>query len=125
MTLTQLYLFTVVLPNTYQLFDFLGGLFAISAIITLMLSGAILSQEEEIAKAFFKYFIRLSICAIITALVAIPLPSEKQLYTIAGGYVATNAKDVSKLPDKVVKAANAWLEKAATLADDKAKDAKK
>lgn len=47
------------------------------------------------------------------------LPTEKQLYVIAGGYVATNTKDIAKLPDNVVKAANAWLEKAAALADEK------
>jgi hypothetical protein len=120
MTLTQLYLFTVILPNISATFTF----FAISLICLTVgaLFIALLAASgdaEEKAPRFIALSKKAFIWLCVLSVVALPFPTEKQLYTLAGGYVATNAKDVSKLPDNVVKAANAWLEKAADLADNK------
>lgn len=54
-------------------------------------------------------------CFLFSALI----PSEKQLYTIAGGYMATNTTGIDKLPDNIVKAANSWLEKIAETSEKK------
>lgn len=123
MTLTQLYLFTVILPNAYEIFNFLGATLFIGGAICLIVSAIIggPGEEPEAAKLIFKYSIKFFITAAVLGIIAIPLPSQNQLYALAGGYVATNAKDVAKLPDNIVKAANAWLEKAAALADEKPK----
>lgn len=111
MTLTQLYIFTVILPNAYEAFNFLGEVLAIAAIICWVISFLLIDKPND-AKSMVKTAVKLSIIAAITGLIAIPLPNERQLYTFAGGYVATNTQDIAKLPENVVKAANAWLEKA-------------
>lgn len=120
MTLTQLYFLTVVLPNSASVISGLSVFFYIVAgglIFCYFPVSDIVGKDEGIkVLAWGKRFL---ISAIIASLTTIILPSQQQLYFLAGGYVATNTKDVAKLPDNVVKAANAWLEKAAALADDK------
>lgn len=117
MTLTQLYFFTVILPNIDATLGIAFGILLLSAIVCFV-RGAALDDEEK-GKNLFIYARKILLWAGITAAVSIPLPGETQLYALAGGYVVTNAKDVQKLPDNVVKAANAWLEKAATTAAQK------
>lgn len=62
----------------------------------------------------FKAFRISGISTIITLLILIFIPSEKQLYAIYGvGTVidyAKESKEVQKLPDNAVKALNIWLE---------------
>lgn len=119
MTLMQLYLFTVILPNAYHALDCLSVI-CLMALATLLVTAiyAVPVEEPEFAKRIFRWVVRFAVSFVVLTLIAIPLPSDKQLYTLAGGYVATNTKDVAKLPDNVVKAANAWLEKASKLADE-------
>ncbi len=114
MTITQLYLFTVILPNLGRFFDLMLGVFIIGLLVCALvaLNTWIDSREEKIPK-LYRPVRFLVISSVVVGLIGVSLPSEKQLYMLAGGYVATNAKDVAKLPDNVVKAANAWLEKAA------------
>ena len=50
------------------------------------------------------------VCSISLAIAA---PSERQVYTLVGGYVATNIEGVENLPENMVKAANAFLERVA------------
>lgn len=115
MTLFQLYLFTVLLPNAHETFDFLSGVLTLIGIGLCVLAGIVAGplDETENAKKILSAAFKCLIPGIILMLLCIPLPSEKQIYTLAGGYVATNTKDIAKLPDNVIKAANAWLEKAA------------
>lgn len=133
MTLTQLYLFTVILPNFHSFSSspiwMIPLLLLIGSVIAYCISVAMeLDGEEKMAKALRPMGSRgifWSVNAILfLSLGSVLSPDEKQIYTIAGGYVATNTKDVAKLPDNIVKAANSWLEKAAALADDKPKEKK-
>ncbi len=121
MTLSELYLFTVILPNIHS---FSQSLALIIPIIGLGggTIGYFVNQNDgdpkfvPICRSIIKYsifFLSLLIFGFVIS------PSSEQLYTVAGGYVATNTKDVAKLPDNVIKAANAWLEKAADEAEPK------
>lgn len=47
----------------------------------------------------------------LAALVFVTLPSERQMYVMAGAYAVTNIEGISKLPENAVGAANAWLER--------------
>lgn len=125
MSLFQLYLFTVILPNIHGTFSTLSFLSLILWILTIVIYGvcscvALDSSDARSAMPYIKYGFKFTtIIVIICTFFDVTTPSEKQLYTIAGGYVATNTQDVAKLPDNVVKAVNAWLEKATSYADDK------
>lgn len=70
------------------------------------------SKEQQ--DKCFKIVKKLALCSIITILILIFVPSEKQLYAIYGvGTVidyAKGSKEVQKLPDNAVKALNVWLE---------------
>lgn len=116
MTLMQLYFFTVILPNLYKMCDFLSGALIVVAIIFCVIAFLVIEQDNT-ARVLFRTAIKLCISAIILFLIEIPLPNDKQLYTLAGAYVVTNTKDINKLPNNVVKAANAWLENAAKSAE--------
>lgn len=111
MTLMQLYLFTVILPNAGAFFGSSCIIFMITGILSTIIG---LSAEEEDVRSSGRRLSRiLLIAAFLAELLSIPFPDNKQLYTIAGGYVATNTKDISKLPGNVVEAANTWLKKQA------------
>ena len=49
------------------------------------------------------------LCSFLT--VRVLVPNENAIYTIAGGYIATNTKGMAKLPENLVGAANDYLEK--------------
>jgi hypothetical protein len=118
MTLMQLYLITVILPNMGIAIGMIAGGFCVTAIFW-GIAAAVSSDfdEDEKTKEKIKVSKKCALLALPFLLLCGLFPSEKQLYVIAGGYVATNTKDVAKLPDNVVKAANAWLEKVSKLAD--------
>lgn len=121
MSLTQLYFFTVILPNINIALAFTFAVLFVFSIFYLI-HGATLDNNYEDAKgSAFRYAKNLLICTIGIGFISIPFPSEKQLYMLAGGYVATNTKDIAKLPDNVVKAANAWLERTVNAETDKNK----
>jgi len=50
-------------------------------------------------------------------LIAIPIPDQKQMLLIAGGYTATNNAEIKKLPANAAKAVNAWLDAIADAAE--------
>ena len=119
MTLTDLYLFMVILPNLHE--------FATSPVILLpvmLLIGGILAlvgghaEDAPVVSQMGAKAIRwaASLLALL-CLVYVLTPSHTQMYGIAGGYVTTNTKEVEKLPENLIGAANAWLKKAAELAE--------
>lgn len=122
MDLFELYLLSAI-PS-------LGVLVSLISILSLVASAVIFifysinrfeeHSENEKAKTdtYFKRFLFLPKVGLVLALVAVLIPNERQLYFIAGGYVASNAEGVEKLPDNISKAANAWLEKLADSASD-------
>ena len=114
MRLEQLYLFTVILPNINATLSILFFSLIVGALVSLG-RGAALYDDDD-AKQLFRHARKIFLWAGIVAIISIPFPCDKQLYTLAGGYVATNTKDIAKLPDNVVKAANAWLKKSAEVA---------
>ena len=125
MTLAQLYLFTVLIPNIGSTLNAIEIIFVVCAFCCgAGLINAAAECDDDAIKYWRKAALKFVWAIIVVGIISVPIPSEKELYTVAGGYIATNTKDVAKLPDNVVKAANAWLEKAAALADDKSKDAK-
>lgn len=121
MSLTVLYMFLVILPNIHLLAS--QAIPPADAMLIVFGGfGYIMANAEnsewgiKASKLCLKIgFPCLILCGIFTSLT----PSDEQIYKIAGAYVATNAKDVEKLPDNLVKAANAWLQKVAKEADDK------
>lgn len=72
------------------------------------------NSDIEIKRNILKIFKVSSLLAIISAIILLFTPSEKQLYAIYGiGTVidyAKGSKEVQKLPDNAVKALNVWLE---------------
>jgi hypothetical protein len=112
MSLTTLYLISI-LPGL----GYLLARFSCILVFAAMVSLAIGSIEDGMGieskyKALWltnmkKWGFATIVCS---GLLAVLIPSEKQLYFIAGGYAATNITGIDKLPENVVKAANDWLE---------------
>ena len=121
MTIAQLYLFMVILPNLHEFTSspiLFIPIFALIGGVTAVIAGTV-NDEPAVSKIGGR---SIKYAALIFSILSISFcisPSNSQIYTMAGGYAATNTKDIAKLPDNIVKAANAWLEKAAALADDK------
>lgn len=72
------------------------------------------ASDIEIKRTILKIFKASSLLTIVSAIILLFTPSEKQLYAIYGiGTVidyAKESKEVQKLPDNAVKALNIWLE---------------
>lgn len=82
------------------------------------------AATESTTKAFgtgWKYFRSLGYAYLAAGLLFVALPSERQMYVMAGAYVVTNIDGIGNLPDNAVGAANAWLKKLGeTVGDDAA-----
>lgn len=120
MSILTLYGLFVLLPN-------LGGLaagfaafvltfaFVIATIAYVGLKcGVEYSGDEDGKRAMSvvrPYYHFLGWAALVVVLLNIIAPSEKQIYTVAGGYAATNDAELKKLPDNVLHVANDYLEK--------------
>lgn len=118
MSLFTLYLISI-LPSLSNLTSVIGTLsiiaFGVLTVMVLFLAGEGDDVPAGITKAR-NLALKIALpCLIIATLI----PGEKQLYMIAGGYVATNTAGVEKLPDNLVKAANNWLEKLAETGEEK------
>lgn len=111
MSLTTLYILFVLFPGVLSL-SLLVSIF--SGISTGVLGmGTIASAadgHEEVSTFFFKYFkMSIAIFIISSVLVAV-IPNKSQMLILIGGYAVTNNEQIQKLPDNVLKAANAYLE---------------
>lgn len=130
MSLFKLWFFFTVVPN-------LGGLAAgvITASVFAIIAGIIIyamgrdayreagATNVALGTRVFKTGLT---TLVLASLLAVLAPSEKQMYLIAGGYVATNNAEVQKLPVAVLKSANAWLERLERAASsDKATESPK
>lgn len=119
MNLTDLYLFMVLLPNLHE--------FATSPIVMLpvllLVGGAVFGLcgtadgQESLTRMSVKAVRWGGGLLALLCCLHVLTPSHTQMYAIAGGYVATNTKEVKELPENLVGAANAWLKKAAELAE--------
>lgn len=113
MSLITLYLISM-LPNLQSLFVSAAAILSIVAAVSVVLAmvedGWIDSPARGWRKLWANQMKKWGAAAIILcALIAALIPSEKQLYFIAGGYAATNIAGIDKLPENLVKAANDWL----------------
>lgn len=110
MSIFTLYFIFVILPSLAVVITALLVLsLAISIVLFAFAFGTV--RNEELAKSSLKkakYFA--GVFAALT-LISIFVPSERQLYTIAGAYAITNIGEIDKLPKNLVDAANAYLEK--------------
>ncbi len=113
MDLLQLYLFLVILPNignAVVTFVIIGILGLVSCLTVY--GFAIIDEEEnqEKRKSLLRGIKIFGSILIISLIISSITPTDKQIYMVAGGYAATNDKELKKLPDNVLKAANSYLE---------------
>lgn len=118
MSLTTLYFLTV-LPN---LGEFLSGIAAIGSLVMLF---AMVICGMATADGYFERYPLKGVIAswailLVLGLTSALLPTERQLYIIAGGYFATNNEAMKELPDNLLNAVNDWLK----VASEKAKEIK-
>lgn len=59
----------------------------------------------------WKYFRGISYVYAFLAVFFVLLPSERQMYVMAGAYAVTNIEGIKNLPENAVGAANAWLKR--------------
>lgn len=119
MSLFTLYIISV-LPSVSGLLVGMAAfacpvLVVVTIVLALIYSSSCSSDKEGHKKRLDKWVgsLKYSITGIIlVSLLSCFIPSEKQLYMIAGGYVATNTKDIDKLPVNIIGAVNAYLETA-------------
>ena len=95
-----------------------GGAFSFKASLTeedeVFLTSEYRERQKAIVKARRKTAKRLLVTAIISAVLTVFIPSEKQMYAIYGiggtiDYIKGNEK-AKQLPDKVVDALDKWLD---------------
>lgn len=112
MTIFELYLLTL-LPS-------LAAMFTSLTVLSVVLTFAcfLFSQlhdkplERESFAKLTKFCSKFFIIFLVTATL---IPSERQIYVIAGGYVATNTEGVKELPENIVKATNDFLKSISTV----------
>lgn len=86
------------------------------------LNGAKPEEKKETSAGVvsgWKYLRRTGYAYALAALFFVILPSEKQMYVMAGAYTVSNINGIASLPENAVGAANAWLKR---LADAAVKD---
>lgn len=89
----------------------LAGMFEIFGLLGLIL-GLFFYSTSKIDDAPWHDAVSKKVVIIPAILLAIslPIPSNKQMIYLVGGYVATNVENVEKLPKNLVGAANKFLE---------------
>ena len=116
MSIFELFLLTTIVPN---LGVALGILLSMSiAWLCIMSFVCVISEFDGDCVSFLKKHIKKSII-VFTALLLlnVPMPSERQMLLVAGGYAATNNAEIKKLPTNAAKAVNAWLDAATEAAE--------
>lgn len=68
------------------------------------------ATDSQLSGAW-KYVRGLGYAYALAAVVFVILPSERQMYVMAGAYAVTNIDGIAKLPENAVGAANAWLKR--------------
>lgn len=115
MSITILYLLLVVLPSASSWLSFLtflaGAGAVISLIITVANAPACGSDDEKKIASMQSLAKKFLIALLILGTFDIFLPDAQQVYSLAGAYAVTNDKELAKLPDNVLRAANSYLEK--------------
>ena len=115
MSIGLLYLLLVVLPSSACWIGFLTFGAGTGCVVSLIIAAAnapayreedkkTISSMKALAKKFM-------IVMIILGSLDVLLPDSKQIYSLAGAYAVSNDKELAKLPDNVLKAANSYLEK--------------
>ena len=94
----------VLLPNLTPALAIAGIVILIVGLIAVAVA---LDTEQWVLAKITSLIACLGLSCLMLAAV---LPSSQQLYTIAGGYYATNIEGVKDLPPNVIKAANKFLE---------------
>ena len=122
MSIFELWIFVTVIPGIATVFGFLSIILplAIGGLLFYSCMQRALSRtcpelqsskmEAVAATEGFRIMRKLIPYAIICAVAASILPSERQMLLIAGGYTATNNAEIKKLPTNAAKAVNAWLD---------------
>lgn len=112
MSIFELYLFIALLPGLDQAANFLAS--ACAAGFVVMASGAFIFMTDELGRATKEFCLKsikpLIIIMLVSGGVAVATPNERQLLLIVGGYAATNSKEMAKLPENILGAANAYLQ---------------
>jgi hypothetical protein len=110
------------IPELYALFVLLPGLAAAFTVITVvgLLTYIIIifiaSMCGDIKHDNFTYYYKAIVkpwligLLILCGIAATVLPSQKDMLLLVGGYAVTNNKELTKLPDNVLRAANTYLE---------------
>ena len=118
------------LSELYFLFIFLPGLGVVAIILAIILGvgyGLVLlvlvmvddlHDSDRFSKAI-KAKTKVIIVVIIFSIIGGITPSQKDMFLLVGGYAATNSKELAKLPDNVLKAANNYLDKIANQKEEK------
>ena len=52
-----------------------------------------------------------AVLVVLSSLASVLIPDEEQMWYIVGGYAVTNVEGIQELPENIVGAANAFLEK--------------
>ncbi len=109
MSIFELWILTTVVPGLGCALHVL----LIMSIVWIAIMGLLcmISELDEDVTKFFKKHIKKSVGAFVVLLfLNVPMPSERQMLLIAGGYTATNNAEIKKLPTNAAKAVNAWLD---------------
>lgn len=113
MSIFILYLLFVLLPNlqeTANVAAITSAMLAI-AICIIIRFGKIDNDMSDKTRAFLWHKARWSIGVFfVFGIVSMLAPNQEQIYTIAGAYAVTNDKELQKLPDNLLGAANNYLE---------------
>ena len=104
MSVFELYVLTTI-PSV-------GYFFVTVSIVTAILSGFGVMVYAMVNDEMLPNPARNTLIAVILVcgFIGVLIPGERAMYTIVGGYIATNIEDVEKLPANTVKALNKLLE---------------
>jgi UDP-N-acetylmuramyl pentapeptide phosphotransferase/UDP-N-acetylglucosamine-1-phosphate transferase len=118
MSLLSLYLVSVLLNAATIIHPLLVFLIILGVITLIIGSIAYADDYKETSSKVFSFTkkITLVICILLTLKVLVP--TEKQMYLMAGAYVVTNNEQIKQLPDNMLGAANAWLKKLEEVATE-------
>lgn len=115
MSLLTIYMLFCVLPSaadwisgvSFWVMLLLVAMFVVYAIGLISADSESFKEKSARLLPFIKGF---SVATIFLLLLDCTMPGKDQIYTMVGAYTVTNNAEMKKLPDNIVKAANAYLE---------------